>query len=87
MTSTVAAIGAGTMRIGIAYVFAVARWQVTVVEPDPDRMTVLRREVTAELDTGRSDRRFGARSVEVGLPAGVTDRDRVGDPAARRPDV
>ena len=54
MTSRVAVIGAGTMGIGIAYVFAAARWQVTVVEPDPARMTVLRREVTAAAAGGLS---------------------------------
>jgi 3-hydroxybutyryl-CoA dehydrogenase len=37
-----AVIGGGTMGVGIAYVYAVAGWQVWVVEPDNKRSTVMR---------------------------------------------
>lgn len=37
MVETVGVVGAGTMGVGIAYVFAAAGSQVTVVEPDRDR--------------------------------------------------
>ena len=39
---TMAVIGGGTMGVGIAYVYAVAGWQVWVVEPDDKRSTVIR---------------------------------------------
>jgi 3-hydroxybutyryl-CoA dehydrogenase len=39
---TMAVIGGGTMGVGIAYVYAVAGWQVWVVEPDNKRSTVMR---------------------------------------------
>ena len=39
---TMAVIGGGTMGVGIAYVYAVAGWQVWVVEPHDKRSTVMR---------------------------------------------
>ena len=39
---TMAVIGGGTMGVGIAYVYAVAGWQVWVVEPDDKRSSVMR---------------------------------------------
>ena len=36
-SQSMAVIGGGTMGVGIAYVFAVAGWQVYVVEPDDQR--------------------------------------------------
>ena len=39
---TMAVIGGGTMGVGIAYIYAVAGWQVWVVEPDDKRSTVMR---------------------------------------------
>ena len=36
-SQSMAVIGGGTMGVGIAYVFAVAGWQVYVVEPDAQR--------------------------------------------------
>jgi 3-hydroxybutyryl-CoA dehydrogenase len=38
-SQSLAVIGGGTMGVGIAYVFAVAGWQVYVVEPDDARST------------------------------------------------
>ncbi len=52
MTSKVAVIGAGTMGVGIAYVFAVAGWQTVVVEPDPARMDALRTQLAAAAEGG-----------------------------------
>lgn len=52
MTSRVAVIGAGTMGVGIAYVFAVAGWETIVVEPDPARMEALRSQVAAAAEGG-----------------------------------
>lgn len=52
MTSKVAVIGAGTMGVGIAYVFAVAGWETIVVEPDPLRMAALRTQVAAAAQGG-----------------------------------
>ncbi|CDO91563.1 3-hydroxybutyryl-CoA dehydrogenase [Mycobacterium triplex] len=37
MVQTIGVIGAGTMGIGIAYVFAASGSHVTIVEPDPER--------------------------------------------------
>ena len=37
LTPTIGVVGGGTMGVGIAYVFAVAGWQTTVVEPDEGR--------------------------------------------------
>ena len=42
---TMAVIGGGTMGVGIAYVYAVAGWQVWVVEPDDKRSTVMRQNL------------------------------------------
>lgn len=41
----VGVVGAGTMGVGIAYVFAVTGARTTVVEPDADRMAAVRREI------------------------------------------
>ena len=41
-SQSMAVIGGGTMGVGIAYVYAVAGWQVWVVEPDDKRSTVMR---------------------------------------------
>jgi 3-hydroxybutyryl-CoA dehydrogenase len=40
MVRTIGVIGAGTMGIGIAYVFAAAGSEVTIVEPDHDRARI-----------------------------------------------
>lgn len=40
---TMAVVGGGTMGVGIVYVFAVAGWNVTVVEPDEARSRALAR--------------------------------------------
>lgn len=40
-SQNMAVIGGGTMGVGIAYVFAVAGWQVYVVEPDTQRSVTM----------------------------------------------
>jgi len=40
-SQNMAVIGGGTMGVGIAYVFAVAGWQVYVVEPDALRIATM----------------------------------------------
>lgn len=42
ISQSMAVIGGGTMGVGIAYVFAVAGWQVLVVEPDAQRTASMR---------------------------------------------
>jgi 3-hydroxybutyryl-CoA dehydrogenase len=42
---SMAVVGGGTMGTGIAYVFAMAGWEATVVEPNIDRVEGLRREL------------------------------------------
>ncbi len=42
-----AVIGGGTMGTGIAYVFAMAGWQTTVVEPSAERVNAMQRELRA----------------------------------------
>lgn len=45
MVGSVGVVGAGTMGVGIAYVFAVTGARTVVVEPDAARMAAVRREV------------------------------------------
>ena len=48
----IAVVGAGTMGVGIAYVFAAAGCSTTVVEPDPDRAVALREVVREQAQQG-----------------------------------
>ena len=50
-----AVVGAGTMGVGIAYVYAVAGWNVTVVEPDEAR-TLAVQQTLAEVAQGGARR-------------------------------
>lgn len=63
----VGVVGAGTMGVGIAYVFAVTGARTVVVEPDAGRMAAVRREVAGAAEAGV---RRGKLSAEVadGLP-------------------
>ncbi len=45
-----AVVGGGTMGTGIAYVFAMAGWEITVVEPNPDRIDSMFVELRAAAD-------------------------------------
>lgn len=57
--SVVGVVGGGTMGVGIAYVFAVAGWATTVVEPDAGRAAdlpgLLTRRAAAGVERGRLD--------------------------------
>jgi len=68
-TSSVGVVGAGTMGVGIAYVFAVTGARTVVVEPDHARMAAVRREVTGAAEAGV---RRGKLSADVA--AGLADR-------------
>jgi 3-hydroxybutyryl-CoA dehydrogenase len=46
-TGRMAVVGGGTMGTGIAYVFAMAGWDVTVVEPNTDRVAAMVHELQA----------------------------------------
>jgi 3-hydroxybutyryl-CoA dehydrogenase len=65
--SAVGVIGAGTMGVGIAYVFAQAGCSVTVVEPDPTRAAAAHQTIVARAH------RLGA---ENRLPAVTAERIR-----------
>lgn len=51
---SVGVIGAGTMGVGIAYVFAAAGYDVAVVEPDGQRATALERVIAEQAGRGRA---------------------------------
>jgi 3-hydroxybutyryl-CoA dehydrogenase len=59
MVENVGVVGAGTMGVGIAYVFAASGSEVTVVEPDHDRAraakTVLEDQAAAAYKRGKLD--------------------------------
>lgn len=69
MRGSMAVVGAGTMGTGIAYVFAVAGWEVCLVEPDDDRAALSVRdleEAAAEgARRGRLDPEHGATLAQV----------------------
>lgn len=50
---SVGVVGAGTMGVGIAYVFAAAGCTTTVVEPDDERGRALQRVVLEQAEKGR----------------------------------
>ena len=52
VSPAVAVVGAGTMGVGIAYVFAAAGCPTTVVEPDPARAEALRAVVREQAQQG-----------------------------------
>lgn len=77
MDDSMAVIGAGTMGIGIAYVFAVAGYAVTVVEPDAGRYEGLLRDVAGAAAGGVQRGRLAA-ATAAALPdrlVHVTDVD------------
>ena len=54
-TLAMAVVGAGTMGVGIAYVYAVAGWNVTIVEPDDARTSAVQKTL-AEVALGGAKR-------------------------------
>ncbi len=78
MSDAVAVVGAGTMGTGIAYVFAVAGYDVTVVEPDETRYAGLLRDVAAAAAGGVARGRLDADTAEA-LPARLVHVSDVAD--------
>jgi 3-hydroxybutyryl-CoA dehydrogenase len=76
MALGVAVVGAGTMGIGIAYVFAAAGCAVTVVEPDTARVAAMRRELDVVAQDGRRRGRLDA-AVAAGLAQSIQVVDAV----------
>ncbi len=75
--SRMAVVGGGTMGVGIAYVFAVAGWEVFVVEPDATRADTLRRTLASAAAAGVQRGKLSAEQAEraAGIPrvAAVAD--------------
>jgi 3-hydroxybutyryl-CoA dehydrogenase len=65
-----AVVGGGTMGVGIAYVFAVAGWEVFVVEPDAGRADSLRRTLAAAAAAGVQRGKLSAEQAQhaAGVP-------------------
>ena len=59
-----AVVGAGTMGVGIAYVYAVAGWQVTVVEPDDARSRAVQQTLSDVAQSGAKRGKLNAAQVQ-----------------------
>ena len=70
LRSTVGVVGGGTMGVGITYVFAVAGWSTTVVEPDDDRAEALRLTITDAAANGAARGKLDA-ELAAQLPSMV----------------
>ncbi len=69
-TLRMAVVGGGTMGVGIAYVFAVAGWEVFVVEPDAGRADSLRRTLASAAAAGVQRGKLSAEQAQraAGVP-------------------
>ena len=65
-----AVVGGGTMGVGLAYVFAVAGWEVFVVEPDAGRADSLRRTLASAAAAGVQRGKLNAEQAQhaAGVP-------------------
>ncbi len=59
-----AVVGAGTMGVGIAYVYAAAGWNVTIVEPDDTRSRAVRQTLADVAQSGAKRGKLNAAQVE-----------------------
>ena len=59
-----AVVGAGTMGVGIAYVYAAAGWQVTVVEPDDTRSRAVQQTLADVAQAGAKRGKLKPAQVE-----------------------
>jgi 3-hydroxybutyryl-CoA dehydrogenase len=59
-----AVVGGGTMGVGIVYVFAVAGWDVTVVEPDEARSSAVRKTLADAAQAGVKRGKLDAAQAE-----------------------
>jgi len=78
MTKRVAVVGAGTMGVGITYVFAAAGWSTAVVEPAAASMTALHEQLAMVAEGGVARGRLSA-DAAAALPGLVTHLPNVGD--------
>jgi len=62
---SVGVVGAGTMGVGITYVFAAAGCRTTVVEPDPGRATSLHRVLREQAAQGLSRGKLTAEQADA----------------------
>ncbi len=60
---SMAVVGGGTMGVGIAYVYAVAGWNVTVVEPDDARSEAVQRTLAEVAQGGAKRGKLNAEQV------------------------
>ncbi len=63
--SRMAVVGGGTMGTGIAYVFAMAGWETTVVEPSVDRVSAMERELRAAAEGAVNRGKLSAADAEA----------------------
>ena len=61
---SMAVVGAGTMGVGIAYVYAAAGWNVTVVEPDDTRSRAVQQTLSDVAQSGAKRGKLNAAQVE-----------------------
>ena len=59
-----AVVGAGTMGVGIAYVYAAAGWNVTVVEPDDARSQAVQQTLASVAQAGLKRGKLSAEQVQ-----------------------
>lgn len=64
-SQNMAVIGGGTMGVGIAYVYAVAGWQVYVVEPDTQRSATMRQTLLQAAAGGLKRGKLSAAQAEL----------------------
>jgi 3-hydroxybutyryl-CoA dehydrogenase len=76
-SGSVGVVGAGTMGVGIAYVFAAAEFEVEVVEPDERRAGELHRVVAEQAERGRERGKLTDAAARA-LPARVRHVEAIG---------
>jgi 3-hydroxybutyryl-CoA dehydrogenase len=61
---SVAVVGAGTMGVGIAYVYAAAGWDVIIVEPDETRSQAVQQTLASVAQAGAKRGKLSAAQVD-----------------------
>ena len=62
--NAIGVVGGGTMGVGIAYVYAVAGWQITVVEPDDKRASSMMQTIESAALNGLKRGKLSAAEAE-----------------------
>jgi len=62
--TSIGVVGGGTMGVGIAYVYAVAGWQTTVVEPDDERARSMMQTIESAAQNGLKRGKLSAAEAE-----------------------